>query len=80
VTITDALGAGALRSFGGTRNRAVLAARAGMDLLLCASQDVSEGISAENALAGALRSGSLERSAFTAAVGRVIALRAGLDT
>ena len=38
VTITDALGAGALRPFGTIADRAVLAAGAGMDLLLCASQ------------------------------------------
>jgi beta-N-acetylhexosaminidase len=78
VTITDALEAGALRAFGGTAGRAVLAARAGMDLLLCAGQRLSEGIAATNALAAALETGRLSRSAFTASVDRVIALRAGL--
>jgi beta-N-acetylhexosaminidase len=78
VTITDALEAGALRAFGGTSNRAVLAAGAGMDLLLCAAQSVSQGLAATNALAGALDTGRLGRSAFTASVNRVIALRAGL--
>jgi beta-N-acetylhexosaminidase len=75
VTVTDALEAGALRQFGTTANRAVLSAGAGMDLLLCASQGVGQGTAAVNALAGALNSGRLGKTAFTAAAGRVIALR-----
>jgi beta-N-acetylhexosaminidase len=75
VTITDALGAGALRAFGGTSNRAVLAARAGMDLLLCAGQRVREATTAVNGLATALRSGRLNRVDFDAAVSRVTGLR-----
>ena len=43
VTITDALEADALNAFGTTSNRAVLAAGAGMDLLLCAGQNVGQG-------------------------------------
>jgi beta-N-acetylhexosaminidase len=78
VTITDALEAGALHAFGETSNRAVLAAGAGMDLVLCSSQNVSQGTSAVNALASGLRSGELEEPAFTASVNRVIALRTGL--
>ena len=35
VTVTDGLGAGALRAFGGFAQRGALAARAGADLLLC---------------------------------------------
>jgi beta-N-acetylhexosaminidase len=77
VTITDALEAGALRSFGGISSRAVRAARAGMDLLLCSGRDPSEGARAVRALARALRAGRLHRGAFTAAVARVQALRAG---
>ena len=79
VTITDALGAGALRAFGATRRRAVLAAGAGMDLLLCAAQDPGEGSAAMRALARALRSGRLRPRAFEASVTRVMALRAGLS-
>ncbi len=75
VTITDALGAGALRGFGATSNRAVLAAHAGMDLLLCAAEQPSEGAAAVDALAAALRSGQLSRSAFEASVDRVVDLR-----
>jgi hypothetical protein len=54
----------------------VLAAGAGMDLMLCANGTVAQGTSAENALAGALRSGRLGRAAFTASVERALALRA----
>src|SRR5512143_3724954 len=64
VTVTDALEAGALRDFGTIPARAVLAAGAGMDLLLCSAQDVSEGTAGVNGLASALRSGKLERVAF----------------
>ncbi len=80
VTITDALEAGALQPFGTTSDRAALAAGAGMDLLLCASQNVSQGITAADALANALNTGKLNKSAFTASVQRVIALRTRLDT
>ncbi len=75
VTITDALGAGALKAFGSTSTRAVLAAGSGMDLILCASQNVNEGISAENALAAGLASGYLGSTNFTAAVDRIESLR-----
>jgi beta-N-acetylhexosaminidase len=75
VTITDALGAGALRAFGAVPDRAVLAAHAGMDLLLCAGGRVREGTRVVNALAGALRSGELERRAFAASARRVLRLR-----
>jgi beta-N-acetylhexosaminidase len=78
VTITDALEAGALQRYGSTANRAVLAAGAGMDLLLCASQNVSQGNAAVSALASALKSGRLRRSAFMASVHRVSALRSEL--
>jgi beta-N-acetylhexosaminidase len=78
VTVTDALGAGALRAFGGTAKRAVLAAGAGMDLILCASQDVGEGDAAVGALANALTTGRLRTQRFKAAVDRAVALRSSL--
>ena len=78
VTITDAIEAGALVSFGSHGQRAVLAARAGMDLLLCSAQDLTEGQAVVTALAGALISGQLGPAAFNAAVQRVTNLRAGL--
>ncbi len=79
VTITDSLGAGALSGLGGTAERAVLAAGAGMDLLLCADKRASEGMSAVKALAAALASGRLDREAFAASSARVSALRSVLQ-
>ena len=78
VTITDALEAGALSAFGTTGRRAVAAAGAGMDLILCSARDVSQGEAATAALASALGSGQLDPAAFNAAVDRVTALRASL--
>ena len=75
VTITDALEAGALASFGSYGRRAVLAAQAGMDLLLCSAQDPSEGQAVTTALASALDGGQLDATTFNAAVQRVTALR-----
>ena len=78
VTITDALEAGALSAFGSTSNRATLAAGAGMDLILCSSQDPAQGVAAQRALLAALHHGTLKRSTFTAAVDRVLKLRQAL--
>ncbi|HEY0717423.1 MAG TPA: glycoside hydrolase family 3 N-terminal domain-containing protein [Streptosporangiaceae bacterium] len=78
VTVTDALEAGALNAFGTTSQRAVTAAAAGMDLILCAARDASQSEAATTALAGALDSGQLSPATFSAAVSRVTALRAGL--
>ena len=78
VTITDALEAGALQSFGGIPNRSLLAAQAGMDLILCSEKNYAEGVEAAAALEQGYRDGQLARAAFTAAVQRVLALRAGL--
>ncbi|MGO9217036.1 MAG: glycoside hydrolase family 3 N-terminal domain-containing protein [Streptosporangiaceae bacterium] len=75
VTITDALEAGALRSYGSTQNRALFAALAGMDLLLCSAQNVTQGEQASGELAAAYRNGTLNGPAFLASVNRVIALR-----
>jgi beta-N-acetylhexosaminidase len=78
VTITDAIEAGALAPFGSYGQRAVLAAQAGMDLLLCSAQDPSEGQAVVTALAAALDGGQLDSATFTAAAQRVTALRNGL--
>ncbi|MEK8145178.1 glycoside hydrolase family 3 N-terminal domain-containing protein [Streptomyces sp. M10(2022)] len=43
VTITDALEAGALEEYGSVAERAVTAAAAGMDLILCSARDFSQG-------------------------------------
>jgi beta-N-acetylhexosaminidase len=78
VTITDALEAGALKGFGGTSERAFLAARAGMDLILCASKSAGQGAAADKALGNALTAHHLARSTFVAEVNRVLTLRHGL--
>ncbi|MFB6888516.1 glycoside hydrolase family 3 N-terminal domain-containing protein [Kitasatospora sp. NPDC056327] len=78
VTVTDALEAGALTAFGDTGDRAVAAADAGMDLLLCSGRDVHQGDAAVEALATALDSGRLDAAGFAAAVRRVDDLRASL--
>jgi len=79
VTITDALEAGALRDYGTTANRAVLAAQAGDDLILASARDVNQGEQAADALATALADGTLDSGAFGEALARVNALRAGLS-
>lgn len=78
VTITDALEAGALKAYGGPGQRAVDAASAGMDILLCSSGSVSQGEEATQALASALQGGQLSSSSFNAAVNRVDELRSKL--
>ena len=79
VTITDALEAGALKAYGSPGERAVDAASAGMDLLLCSSGSVDQGQEATEALASAMQSGQLSSSSFNAAVQRVDALRSKLS-
>jgi beta-N-acetylhexosaminidase len=80
VTITDALEAGALRSFGTTRRRATLAAKAGMDLILCSVQRPSQGQQARIALANGLTAGTLSPTVFNAALNRVVALRSSVGS
>ena len=78
VTITDALEAGALRAYGSFQNRSLLAAEAGMDLILCSQQNVSEGEQAVTGLENGYSDGQLAKPAFVAAMDRVIALRSSL--
>ena len=78
VTITDALEAGALKAYGTTRNRATMAAGAGMDLILCSAQRPGQGYQARIALSKDYRQGSPDQAAFRAAVQRILALRASL--
>jgi beta-N-acetylhexosaminidase len=78
VTVSDAIEAGALRNFGSTGNRAVLAAQAGVDLILASARDVGQGDEAATAMAGALADGTLDSGAFTESLERIRALRAGL--
>ena len=78
VTVTDALEAGALKPYGGTEHRTLLAARAGMDLMLASALNITQGQRARTELAAAYSSGTLNRAAFLASVNRVIALRQSL--
>jgi beta-N-acetylhexosaminidase len=78
VTITDALEAGALTPFGSIAHRATLAARAGMDLLVCSQQQDTEGEQARIALEHGYNSGSLSHPQFSAALARIVVLRASL--
>jgi len=78
VTITDAIEAGALDAFGGTGERAVRAAAAGMDIVLCSARDVNQGRDAVDALAAAVADGRLDSDDASRALARVLALRGGL--
>jgi len=78
VTITDALEAGALRGSGSTRHRTLRAALAGMDLMLCSAQTVTQGEDASAELAADYADGTLNGPDFLASVNRVIALRQSL--
>ena len=78
VTVTDALEAGALRSFGPIGRRATLAAAAGMDLVLCSHGQVGEGQAALAGLRAGYVGGTLDKASFEAAVERIVALRESL--
>ncbi|HVU93053.1 MAG TPA: glycoside hydrolase family 3 N-terminal domain-containing protein, partial [Jatrophihabitans sp.] len=75
VTITDALEAGALDPFGDTSARVLLAAQAGMDVLLCSGRDMTQGTDAVQALAAALRDHRLNPGHSRQALRRVLSLR-----
>jgi beta-N-acetylhexosaminidase len=78
VTITDALEAGAISSYGTASQLGVRAAQAGMDVLLASARDVSQGQDVVSGLASAYSGGTLNQSDFTAAANRVTALRTSL--
>jgi beta-N-acetylhexosaminidase len=77
VTITDAIGAGALASYGSNENRALRAAEAGMQLIL-ASDSLSQGIQCLDALDSGYKHGRLPPAAFRATVLQILTLRASL--
>jgi beta-N-acetylhexosaminidase len=74
VTITDALEAGALQPLT-IPQRSFRAAKAGMDLLLCAAGNVPEGQQALAALKAGYLNGTLGTADFQAAVQRIMVLR-----
>src|SRR5258708_39239599 len=67
VTITDALGAGALKAYGSTRHRATMAAGAGVGLILCSAQRPGQGYQATVARSKGYRHEGLDQAAFPAA-------------
>jgi beta-N-acetylhexosaminidase len=75
VTITDAIEAGALQNFGDTGERAVAAAAAGMDIVLCSARDLAQGQDAVDALQAAVANRQLDRGEGILALQRVLALR-----
>jgi beta-N-acetylhexosaminidase len=75
VTITDSLAAGALKAYGSLQNRTMLAARAGVDIMLGGGRTAEQ---CTDALVKGYGSGALDRRAFREAVMRVLALRATL--
>jgi len=77
VTISDAIGAGALSSYGSSQARALRAAQAGMQLIL-ASDSLGQGSQCLEALAIGYKTGRLPAAAFRATVTQILALRASL--
>lgn len=75
LTITDALEAGALTAFGATGERSVLAAKAGMDVLLFSSRDPSQAADGLDGLVEAVRSGRLSRERVENTAERILELR-----
>ncbi len=79
VTITDAIEAGALQSFGSTGHRAQLAAQAGMDLMLCSGRNYDQGRSAMLALRNAYNGDTArQQGEYKVSLERVLSLRAAL--
>jgi beta-N-acetylhexosaminidase len=78
VTITDALGAGALGAFGSLGNRTMLAARAGMDVLLCTGINPLPGPECVAGLTQGYADGALPATAFKAQLAQLLQLRVGL--
>jgi beta-N-acetylhexosaminidase len=78
VTITDALGAGALGAYGSLENKTMLAARAGMDALLCTATMPLPGADCLAGLQQGYLDGALPATAFKAQLAQLLALRASL--
>jgi len=80
VTITDALGAGALRAYGTLQNKTMLAGRAGMDALLCTGVRPLPGWQCVDGLKAGFLDGALPKTAFRAQLAQLLKLRAGLPS
>jgi beta-N-acetylhexosaminidase len=78
VTITDALGAGALTAYGSLQNKTMLAGRAGMDALLCTAIKPLPGWKCVDGLKNGYLDGALPKTAFQAQLAQLLQLRASL--
>ena len=78
VTITDAIGAGALRAYGTLQNRTMLAGRAGMDALLCTAVNPLPGLKCVNGLRQGYTDGALPKTAFKAQLAQLLQFRQSL--
>ena len=80
VTITDALGAGALTAYGSLQNKTMLAGRAGMDALLCTAIKPLPGWKCVDGLKNGYLDGALPKTAFQAQLAQLLQLRASLPS
>lgn len=80
VTITDALGAGAIGAYGSLENKTMLAARAGMDALLCTAVKPLPGWRCVAGLRTGYLDGALPKTPFQAQLAQLLELRASLPT
>jgi beta-N-acetylhexosaminidase len=80
VTITDALGAGALNAYGTLQNKTMLAGRAGMDALLCTAIKPLPGWKCVDGLKDGYLDGALPKTAFQAQLAQLLQLRASLHS
>jgi beta-N-acetylhexosaminidase len=78
VTITDALGAGALGAYGTLEYKTMLAGRAGMDALLCTGVRPLPGWQCVDGLQHGYTDGALPKTAFRAQLAQLLQLRASL--
>lgn len=83
VTVTDSLEAGALQAFGGPAQRALLAVRAGDDLILCSGRNLNQntptiGAQAVLGIASGIAAHELGRPAAERAAEKIIELRRDL--
>lgn len=78
VTITDAIETGSLKPFGSNLQVALIAANAGMDLLLASGQDATQGEAVTDAVIGAINASQVDLTEFEAGTQRILAMRRGL--
>jgi beta-glucosidase-like glycosyl hydrolase len=78
VTITDAIESASLVAFGNEPNRSISASQAGMDLILAAARNATQGAVINDAIVSALKNDSLPLGQFTESTERILKLRSKL--